>query len=175
MGAINYKTSKYITLAIEPYDISDFTSDDVFMRELNNEVEEYGGTVDESIEAYINSLYEEDYSNAECELEKLNVQYFNVSIQNGYYDGFSIDIDPNFLDDFNSWEEKRDAQKEVTKIKEFLINCANMGFVACYPHWCTTYLSREETIKEIAEAVKEMRADIKKTPTWSTKCLQTTC
>lgn len=161
MNAVNYKTSKYITLAVKPYDVSDYTSDEEFMREVYHGVRTFGGTVNERVNNYISFLYEADYENANSELKKLDTQYFDVSIQSGYHEGFSIDIEPKFQDGFNSWKEKCDAQKDVTEIEKFLIYCANIGLVACYPGCRTTYLSYEETIRGIDDAVNEMKSDIK--------------
>ena len=62
MGTINYGTSNYITIGIEPYDASDFEKDIDFMEELQNEVNEYGGTIEEAITNYIQDCYEADHS-----------------------------------------------------------------------------------------------------------------
>ena len=53
MGAINYFTSDYITMGLKPYDASDFENDHDFMEELQNDVDEYGGTIEEALNNYI--------------------------------------------------------------------------------------------------------------------------
>ena len=44
MGAVNYFTSDYITMGIEPYSAYDLENDPDFMDALRDEVNEYGGT-----------------------------------------------------------------------------------------------------------------------------------
>lgn len=170
MGAVNYFTSDYITLGLRPYDSSDFENDADFMKELQAEVDEYGGTVESALQDYINTCYEEDYSNIETELAKHGFYYFHITIKNGYYEGFTLDIENNFPVAFDFWQEKRDAQKEITEIKQFLIACAGLGLVKCSPGWCTGYADYKETVKAIGAAIKEMREEVKATPTWLQYC-----
>ena len=59
MGTVNYHTSDYITMGLKPYDMDDFTSDPDFMEEIEKEMVEYGGTVEETINSYINDCYED--------------------------------------------------------------------------------------------------------------------
>lgn len=166
MGAVNYFTSSYITMGLKPYDTDDFTGDRDFMEELQREVDEYGGTLEESLNSYIQSCYEDDYTNIETELAKHGFYYFHVTIKPGYYEGFTLDIENNFPVAFDWWQEKRDAQKEITELKQFLVACAGMGLVACAPGWCTGYSDYKQTLQKINEAVKEMREEVKNTPTW---------
>lgn len=166
MGTINYYTSDYITLGAKPYDYSDFENDTEFMEEAQNHINEYGGTIDNYIQDYINELYECDLSNIEHELNKHNFYYYHVVIKPGYYEGFSIDIENNFPIAFDSWEDKLLANKEITEIKKFLTECAGLGLVKCSPGWCTTYYNYTETINAIQKAVREMRDEIKTIPTW---------
>lgn len=170
MGAVNYFTSDYITLGLHPYDIDDFTSDADFMDEIENEIEEYGGTVEEAINNYINDCYESDFENIEFELNKHNFRYYHITIKPGYYEGFTLDIENNYSISYDSWEDKRDAQKEITEIRRFLIACAGMGLVECSPGWCTGYSDYNGTVKAIGEAIKEMREEARATPTWAQYC-----
>lgn len=97
MGTINYGTSNYITIGIEPYDASDFEKDIDFMEELQNEVNEYGGTIEEAMSNYIQSCYEADHGNIEYLLNnKYDFHYFHIVIEWGYYEGFYIDIENNY-------------------------------------------------------------------------------
>lgn len=170
MGAINYFTSDYITMGVKPYDASDLENDNNFMEELQNEVNEYGGTIEEALNNYISACYESDYENIECELNKHNFQYYHITIKPGYYEGFTLDIENNFPIAFDGWEDKREAQKEITEIKQFLIACAGMGLVKCSPGWCTGYSDYNSTIKAIGEAIKEMREESRAIPTWAQYC-----
>ena len=91
-------------------------------------------------------------------------QYFTVDIIPGYYEGFYLDI--KYKDEtFYNYEEKKDAQKEVTKIKKMLYFLSNMDIVRYTPGWCTGYNTPQETKKDIANAIKQMRRDVKDTPT----------
>lgn len=123
------------------------------------DIEEYGaGTL-------IDSDYEDDYFIIKAILAKYCFDFFTVSLKYGYYESFSIDIKLDVFA-FDYWKDRRDAQKEVTAIKAFLLECAEHGLVACFPSWCTKYCDYDGTIKEISAAVKAMRADVKNTPTF---------
>lgn len=149
MGAVNYFTSDYITLGLRPYDTDDFTDE-------NNNID-----YDE-----INYCYESDYENIKCELEKHYFYYYHVTIKPGYYEGFTLNIENNFPVALDSWEDRRDANKEITEIKQFLIACAGLGLVKCSPGWCTGYSDYNGTIQAIKAAIKEMRSELKTIPTW---------
>lgn len=166
MGTINYFTSDYITLGLRPYDTEYFTSDIDFMEEVKKKVEEYGGTVESALNDYISFYYEADYENIECELDKHNFYYFDITIKPGYYEGFTLNIENNFPIALDCYEDRRDAQKEITEIKQFLMDCAGLGLVECFPGWCTGYGDYKSTLDAIKKAVKEMREDVKTIPTW---------
>lgn len=166
MGTINHKTSDYITMANYPVDFADLENDADFMDCIREGIEEYGGTIEEAIVDYIRTCEEDDLINVEGILGKFDFYYFHVWIEPGYYEGFSIQIENNFPIYFDCWEDKRYAQKEITQIKAFLLECADCGIVQCFPGWCTGYANRVETIKGIKEAVWAMREEVKATPTW---------
>ena len=164
MGAINYQKSDYITLAIKPYYAPDLENDPVIMKEIIEEVEEYGGTVENAINDYIWDCYAADYENIKAELDIHDFCYFSVSIKPGYYEGFALCIEDNYSEPLNSWTERREINKEITDIKLFLIACAGMGMVECIPGWCSAYNDYIGTLKAIEIAVKEMRNRLKSTP-----------
>lgn len=166
MGAINYFTSDYITLGLRPYDRYDFENNSDFMEEVQAEVDEYGGTLESAIDSYINDCYECDYENIKTELEKHCFHYYHIVIKPGYYEGFTLDIENNYPVALDSWEDRRDANKEITEIKQFLIACAGLGLVKCSPGWCTGYSDYNGTIQAIKAAIKEMRSELKTIPTW---------
>lgn len=167
MGTINYGASDYITLGVRPYGFCDFEADPDFMKEIRAQVKEYGGTVDEAIYDYIYNCYGDDLANITSLLNQHDFKYYHISIKSGYYEGFYLDIESNYGVAFDSWQDKREAQKEITEIKQFLIDCAGCGLVACYPGWCTGYDDYKGTIKAIKAAVKEMRGEARTTPTWA--------
>ena len=180
MGTINYRTSDYITLGIKPYDTDDLMKDDDFLDYVKTE---YGYTMNDDEDTIydiacetIQEYTEADYTNAEMILDKYSFYYYTVSLENGYYEGFSLDIKNNFpcvfdiANDFpavfDDYTEKMEAQKEITQIKEMLIELSGCGMVAVYPGWCTGYEDYKGTQKAIAEAIKEMRQEVKNIPTY---------
>lgn len=167
MGTINYGTSNYITIGIKPYDASDLEEDINFMEELQNEVNEYGGTIEEAMSTFIQDCYEADHSNIEYLLNnKYDFYYFHVVIKWGYYEGFYIDIENNYPVCYNSWNDKQAALKEATQIKRFLLECIDLGLCEVWPGWCTSYKSRDESIKGVKQAIRDMKEEIRGIPTW---------
>lgn len=166
MGAVNYRTSDYITLGLRPYDVDDFTSDAEFMQEIQSEVNAYGGTVEDAISSYISDCYSDDLANIQNELDKHSFYYYHVAIVPGYYEGFTLDIEFNFPVALDCWEDRREASKEITELGQFLRDCAGLGLVACFPGWCTGYSDYNGTITAINEAVKAMREELQSIPTW---------
>lgn len=169
MGAINYYTSDYITLGIKPYDPEDLLNDSDFMQFIK---EEWKINIDNEAELYqaIQDQIEENYScdleNVKTERAKYSFWYYHVTIKPGYYEGFTIDIENNFGLAYDDYISKREANKEITLLKQFLIKCAGYGLVACSPGWCTGYKDYIGTLKEINAAIKEMRKEVKIIPTW---------
>lgn len=136
MGAINYGTSDYISIGLN-------VSRDFDEWELEN-------------------LYN-DFSEM---LENRRFWYFHITLKPGYYEGFYIDIENNFPVYFDDCTEKRDAQKEITEIKRFLLDCTAAGLVQYFPGWCTGYSTAKETKAAINAAIKEMRQEVQETPTY---------
>lgn len=165
MGAVNYYTSDYITLGVKPYDAQDFEQDEKFIQAANDQIAEYGGTLEDCIYDEIQSSYEADESIVSCILEKYSFYYYHVIIKPGYSEGFTIDIENNFSVAYDSWKDKREAQKELTQLKKCLLECAGVGLVKCCPGWCTAYYNYEETCKAINETIKKMREEVKHIPT----------
>ena len=179
MGTINYMTSDYITLGVKPYSAWDFLEDAGTLAEIKDAIMEDGlhdsleeitdDEVDDYIYWLIGTYYEDDRINVEAILDKYCWRYFSIKIEPGYYEGFSLDITYDYDGDcFDDYEEKRQAQREVTQVKECLIDLAGVGLKACSPGWCTSYRDYAGTINKINEAVKQMRLDVKNTHTYRT-------
>ena len=169
MGSINYFTSDYITLCVKPYDTDDYIKDNDFMdfiREEWNINTEDENEVLKAANEQISADYEADRENAESILNGYNFYYFHVVLKPGYYEGFTLDIENNFGVAIDGWEDRREAQKEITQLKNCLLELAGVGLVACSPGWCTGYKDYNETIKAIKEAIKEIREEYKTIPTW---------
>ena len=142
MGTINYKTSDFITIG---YNCN---------------------FIDYEDECYID-IIEDYYNQVKWALDKENFYYFHIALEPGYYEGFSINIENNFGICYDDYLDKKEAQKEITRIRTFLTTCIN-DFECCvvYPGWCTTYEDYENSWKKINDAIKEMRQTVKNTPTW---------
>lgn len=144
MGTINYFTSDYVTLGYNTNSID--YEDEYYNEEINFEYDE------------ITEILKGEY-----------FYYFHIVIKPGYYEGFTIDIENNFSYCFNDYHEKREALKEVTQIKNFLLYIVdNFNINVVYPGWCTSYGDYKKTIEEINAAIKEMKSEIKTTPTYYT-------
>ena len=142
MGAVNYKTSDYITLG---YNTNNIDYDD----------------------QYYDDLINDEYDEIKFLLNKQYFYYFNVKLEPGYYEGFTIDIEHNYSYCYDNYTEKLQALKEITRIKQFLlyvINNFNINVV--YPGWCTGYGDYKKTIAEINDAIIEMKNSVKNTPTY---------
>lgn len=166
MGTINYGTSDYVTVGIKPYDRTAFEQDSDLMQELEEEVQEYGGTIKEALDSYIADCYDDDYANISTLLESTNFHYFTITLESGYYEGFYLSIENKYPDCYDSWQDKREALKEATQIKRFLLECLGYGLRVVYPGWVNHWFSMEESKKKIAEAIRAMKQEIKGTPTW---------
>ena len=142
MGTINYKTSDYITIG---YNCDNIDYEDEF---------------------YYYDM-QDCYDQAKYRLKEYGFYYFHVTVEPGYYEGFSINIELNFKYCFDSSGDKKEAQKEITQIKTFLLECiSDFECVAVWPGWCMRYADYKTTIKELNEAIYNMRQDVKMTPTW---------
>lgn len=152
MGAINYGTSDYITIGYNcnlDYDEADFNSPE----EMEN-----------------CRFWDMDESREEIEtiLQKYDFYYYHVVIKPGYYEGFYIDIENNFGYCYDDYTDKKEAQKEITQIKLFLLECVNAGLCEVFPGWCTSYKDYKTSVQAIKEAIKEIREDARTIPTYYT-------
>ena len=173
MGAINYYTSDYITLGIKPYEPEDLLNDSDFMQFIKEEWKididkpyEKNYELRDAIRDEINELYSCDLENVNTEIEKYSFWYYHVTVKPGYYEGFTIDIENNFPCFYDDYIAKKEANKELTQLKQFLVACAGFGLVSCSPGWCTGYKDYSGTIADINRAIKEAREEIKHIPTW---------
>ena len=166
MGAINYFTSDYITLGVKPYEYSDFENDTEFIEENKDLINQFGleSIINETIEEYYNC----DIANVETILNGYTFNYWHIAIKPGYYEGFTLDIENNYGIYFDSYTDKRESMKELTQLQKMLIDCAGVGLVTCFPGWCTGYANGYiETVKDIKKAIKDIRQEVKTTPTYN--------
>ncbi len=154
-------------MGINPPSACDLENDADFMEELRTG---YNLTEDEdtaeAINDYIYMIMDDDRANLDTLFDKYNFSYFHIAVSAGYYEGFYLDIENNNPVYFDDYAEKQEAQKEITQIKAFLTECAGIGLVSVWPGWCTTYHDYKTTLTHINKAIKEMRDEVRSTPTW---------
>lgn len=149
MGTINYDTSNYITIGLEPFDSDNYLDED--------------GKIDYDLMSFDG---QEVLENIENLLKKYDFYYFHVVVKAGYYEGFYIDIENNFGLCYDSWRDKREALKEATQIGNFLRECVENGLCQVWPGWCTKYRTYAESLAGIKTAIREMKEEVRHIPTW---------
>lgn len=170
MGAINYYTSQFITLALIPYD---FIETEEYIKKYYKDfcLDRPEDVTPDHVYDEISGYYDCDYDNAKYIIDKYDFNILDVSIEAGYYEGYSINIKFDWLY-FDDTSEKRDAQKELTQLKKCLYELAGVGYMACRPFWVTSYKNYDDTIKAINTAIKEARAEFQKISTYYTKYIK---
>ena len=147
MGTINYKTNKYITLALR----TDFLYED------SEDIENF----EEQCNDIVDLIYEE----TRFMIKQYNFEYFDINIEAGYYEGFYIDFD--FKRDYiESWQERALLQKEITQLKKLFIELIDYELNVCFPGWVTTWLNYKQSKEAVNEAIKEIREAAKKFEIW---------
>lgn len=157
MGSINYKRNDIITLG---YNIP--KKEEEAEKIAEEETKIYGNNVEAEQVYYDEEQF--NYEEVKNILEKYNFNILAVEIEAGYYEGFYINLDFDYLY-FENTEEKKEALKEATKLKKLLFEVLLFGMVSCCPGWCTGYSTEEETKKEIKEAIKELKKEMQNTLT----------
>lgn len=147
MGTINFRTSNYITIGLEPYDSDDFIDEE--------------GSVDYG---WIDDQYREDFSNVDEILSRYDFDHFAVTIEWGYYDSFYLFIDNEWGEIFDWKEDREEAEKEVDSLEKLLLECIDLGLCEVWPGWCTTYRERDESIQAVKKAMEDLRKTIRETP-----------
>ena len=147
MGTINYGNNNYINIGMN---LNQF--DNIY----NYDDRQY------EYESEYDFLWEE----IQNILNKYSFEYFTVKLEPGYYEGFYIDIDFNYL--WVDYYEKPLILKELTQLKQFLLQCCNFGMVQYFPGWGTSYANEQNTIKAIKQCIRNTKEDIKKYPTYRT-------
>ena len=165
MGAINYKTSDFITLATKPYHV---TREDA-MEQLDN----FGYTDKEvenmNLDDFISNSYsdyeEAVYFNTEEVINRYSFAYFNIVIMPGYYEGLQVDIELNDYDLWSGDEEDfiyliTEAIDEIETLKKLMIELTDIGLKACNPGWVTGWYSIDETLEQIDIACENIKNDL---------------
>ena len=147
MGTVNFRTSNYITIGLEPYDSDDFIND--------------CGMVDYD---RINDEYQYDRDNIDDVLEDYDFDFFDVYTDGGYYESFCLLIEHKWGDCFDWKEDREEAEKEVDRLEKCLRECIDNGLCVVHPGWCTSYLGLNESYRELGIAMEDLRKTIRETP-----------
>jgi hypothetical protein len=99
----------------------------------------------------------------EEELKNHEFYYFNLAIEFGYYEGFYLKLkEDNTKLIYENTQEKKEVLKELTKIKNILIQFVNDGLLwGCHPSWLYNRLDTSQTLKEIKELIKQLKEEVK--------------
>ena len=100
----------------------------------------------------------------------LDLHFYCVKTVSGYYNGFWIDIEQQYLC-IDGYKDRAIIQKEITQIKNFLIKCVSeYGMRVHYPGWCVGWEDViEKSIAKKNEAIKDERQKVKKLPIFDEK------
>lgn len=165
MGTVNYKTSAVITLGLRPYEPSDFELDPDFMEEARRQSEEYGDDLDEIIYQTIADYTEDDRQTAESIVTRYSFDFFTVTIEPGYYEGFSIDITDNLPGEYWDADERLQALDDAANLGDLLQELVEDAcLVEVWPGWCTTYQSPAHSLTAVKKAIRGLIYDINDTP-----------
>lgn len=165
MGTVNYRTSAIITLGMRPYDPADFENDPYFMEDANRQSEKYGDDIDSIISQTIADYTEDDRAQAERIISRYSFEFFTVTVEPGYYEGFSIDISDNTPGEYWDDDERRQALTDAANLGDMLNELVNTAcLVEVWPGWCTTYHDTDRTLKDIRKTIRGLIYDINDTP-----------
>lgn len=165
MGTWNYGNSHDI-VTLGHYTGFDYYPDD---EEIADEMEELNVSRKKAIESLIESnsyMVQDDIDSIDSHINNdLDLHFYQVKTVTGYYSGFWIDIEQQYLC-IDDYKDRAIIQKEITQIKKFLIKCVmEYGMRVHYPGWVVGWEDIiENSIKKINEAIKEERQKVKKLP-----------
>lgn len=89
--------------------------------------------------------------------------YYQVKVKPGYYEGFYIDIEDTYscLDS----NDRIKMNKELTEIKDLMkLSIRLYDMVVCYPGWCNSYETSEQSLKDLQGYINAERNRIKNIP-----------
>lgn len=165
MGTVNYKTSDIITLGLRPYEPSDFELDPDFMEVANCQSEEYGDDIDSIISQAIADYTEDDRAQAERIISRYSFDFFTVTVEPGYYEGFSIDIANDLPGEYWDADERRQALDDAANLGDLLQELVKDAcLVEVWPGWCTTYQDPAHSLTAVKKAIRGLIYEINDTP-----------
>ena len=165
MGTVNYKTSDIITLGLRPYEPRDFELDPDFMEDARRQSEEYGDDLDSIIYQTIADYTEDDRQTAADIISRYSFEFFQVSVEPGYYEGFSVNISDNLPGEYWDAEEREQALTDAANLGDMLKDLVNNAcLVEVWPGWCTTYKDPAHSLIDVKKAIRGLIYDINDTP-----------
>lgn len=165
MGTVNYKTSDIITLGLRPYEPRDFELDPDFMEEARERCEENGCSLFDWIEGTINEYTENDRQTAEHIISRYSFEFFQVSIESGYYEGFSVYISDDLPGEYWDADERQQALTDAANLGDMLKELVNDAcLVEVWPGWCTTYQDPAHSLTDVKKTIRGLIYDINDTP-----------
>ena len=165
MGTVNYKTSDIITLGLRPYEPRDFELDPDFMEDTRKRCEENGCSLFDWIEGTINEYTEDDRQTAADIISKYRFEFFQVSIEPGYYEGFSVYISNDLPGEYWDADERQQALTDAANLGNMLKELVNTAcLVEVWPGWLTTYHDTDRTLQDIRKTIRGLIYDINDTP-----------
>ena len=165
MGTVNYKTSDIITLGLRPYEPRDFELDPDFMEDARKRCEENGCSLFDWIEGTINEYTEDDRQTAADIISKYRFEFFQVSIEPGYYEGFSVYISNDLPGEYWDADERQQALTDAANLGNMLKELVNTAcLVEVWPGWLTTYHDTDRTLQDIRKTIRGLIYDINDTP-----------
>lgn len=161
MGAINYGSNNILlNLGVETNYYPDKEEIEAYRKDFDE-----NDLSDEEIENFFMDDYylwlEMEFKDIEKSIPD-NLEFYEITLESGYYEGYYLKIKDvySWLD---CWEEKALMNKELTRIKKFLLNCIlNHGFVVYRAGWCTAYESQSKSIELLNKAISQERDRIKR-------------
>lgn len=165
MGTVNYKTSDIITLGLKPWEPDDFLCDPDFMDMARRQSEEYGDDLDEIVYQAIADYTESDSETAQSIIDRYSFDFFTVTVEPGYYEGFSVNISDDLPGEYWDEEERKQALTDAANLGDLLKELVNTAcLVEVWPGWCTTYHDTDRTLKDIRKTIRGLLYDINDTP-----------
>ena len=165
MGTVNYKTSDIITLGLRPYEPQDFELDPDFMEDARRQSRLYGDNLNSIIYQTIADYTEDDQQTAEHIINRYSFEFFTVTIEPGYYEGFSVNIFNDLPGEYWDMEERQQALTDAANLGDMLKELVNTAcLVEVMPGWITTYHDTDRTLWDIRKAIKGLIYDINDTP-----------
>jgi hypothetical protein len=150
MGTINYRASDIVTLGYNVPSELDYSKEEI------EEIFEYGY---EDIQDYINDDTEDVYSVCKEIVDRYNFYWFKVELKSGYYDGFYLDLNTDYMIKYLEQDDKDEIKEEIKDLKKMLYELLSYMNV-CSPWWCTTWYNFEEGTKKIDEAIKKLNNEL---------------